>query len=212
MICKLLLLNTGRLIVTYQGCVGDQAAFQLLCGWDEAHHMNCRSSGLAACIDSCRAIRYIILSRFICCRDKLFPESAVRNVIYQVLQGLAFMHKHGKQVASCHYPPWKGDIVFGLSLCPSVRPGRFFSHFVRVTPSTVFITHKQNLYHLKAGCLVCVMGWRGPFFGAPPKFWRDRSLKTVQNHKFQFLERHKSKNFGLRNAIPIPYESPASFV
>lgn len=28
-------------------------------------------------------------------RDKLFPESVVRNIIYQVLQGLAFMHKHG---------------------------------------------------------------------------------------------------------------------
>ena len=30
------------------------------------------------------------------CRDKLFPESSVRNVIYQVMQGLAFMHKNGK--------------------------------------------------------------------------------------------------------------------
>ncbi|XP_025110693.1 serine/threonine-protein kinase ICK-like [Pomacea canaliculata] len=28
-------------------------------------------------------------------RDKLLPESVVRNVIYQVLQGLTFMHKHG---------------------------------------------------------------------------------------------------------------------
>ncbi|KAK2143965.1 hypothetical protein LSH36_796g00047 [Paralvinella palmiformis] len=28
-------------------------------------------------------------------RDKLFPESSIRNIIYQVLQGLAFMHKHG---------------------------------------------------------------------------------------------------------------------
>ncbi|CAG5096497.1 Similar to Mak: Serine/threonine-protein kinase MAK (Mus musculus) [Cotesia congregata] len=28
-------------------------------------------------------------------RDKLFPEPIVRNMIYQVLQGLAFMHKHG---------------------------------------------------------------------------------------------------------------------
>lgn len=28
-------------------------------------------------------------------RDKLFPESVIRNVIYQILQGLAFMHKHG---------------------------------------------------------------------------------------------------------------------
>ena len=30
------------------------------------------------------------------CRDKLLPESAIRNVIYQILQGMAFIHKHGK--------------------------------------------------------------------------------------------------------------------
>jgi len=28
-------------------------------------------------------------------RDKLFPESAVRNIMYQIMQGLAFMHKTG---------------------------------------------------------------------------------------------------------------------
>lgn len=28
-------------------------------------------------------------------RDKLFPESVIRNMMYQVLQGLAFMHRHG---------------------------------------------------------------------------------------------------------------------
>lgn len=28
-------------------------------------------------------------------RDKPFPEPVLRNIIYQVLQGLAFMHKHG---------------------------------------------------------------------------------------------------------------------
>ncbi|EDO41147.1 predicted protein, partial [Nematostella vectensis] len=28
-------------------------------------------------------------------RDKLLPESVIRNVIYQILQGLAFIHKHG---------------------------------------------------------------------------------------------------------------------
>lgn len=28
-------------------------------------------------------------------RDKLIPESMIRNIIYQVLQGLAFIHKHG---------------------------------------------------------------------------------------------------------------------
>ncbi|XP_054676334.1 serine/threonine-protein kinase ICK isoform X4 [Grus americana] len=28
-------------------------------------------------------------------RNKLFPESTVRNIMYQILQGLAFIHKHG---------------------------------------------------------------------------------------------------------------------
>ncbi|KAK7100797.1 serine/threonine-protein kinase ICK-like isoform X3 [Littorina saxatilis] len=28
-------------------------------------------------------------------RDKLLPESVIRNIMYQVIQGLSFMHKHG---------------------------------------------------------------------------------------------------------------------
>ncbi len=28
-------------------------------------------------------------------RDKFFPESRVRNWCYQILQGLAYCHKHG---------------------------------------------------------------------------------------------------------------------
>ncbi|XP_040839485.1 serine/threonine-protein kinase ICK isoform X1 [Ochotona curzoniae] len=28
-------------------------------------------------------------------RNKLFPESSIRNIMYQILQGLAFIHKHG---------------------------------------------------------------------------------------------------------------------
>ena len=28
-------------------------------------------------------------------RNKYFPESVVRNIMYQVLQGLAYMHKNG---------------------------------------------------------------------------------------------------------------------
>ena len=61
--------------------------------------------------------------------------------------------------------PMKRDIVFGLS----VR--HVLSDFVRVSPPTVFITHKPNLYHLKAKCLECVM--RGSRFPYPVKFWRD---------------------------------------
>ena len=52
----------------------------------------------------------------------------------------------------------------------------------------------------------------GSVFFVPPKFRQNRSLKTSQNHKFQFFELYKSKSFGSRNAIPIPYESPAQFV
>jgi protein kinase len=28
-------------------------------------------------------------------RDKHFPEAKIRNIMYQIFQGLAFMHKHG---------------------------------------------------------------------------------------------------------------------
>ena len=28
-------------------------------------------------------------------RDRHFPEASIRNVMYQLFQGLAFMHKHG---------------------------------------------------------------------------------------------------------------------
>ena len=102
-----------------------------------------------------------------------------------------------------YYPSWKGDIVFSLSVCP----GRSFSHFVRVTPPTVFITHNQTYTIWKLG--VWSVSW---VFSYPPKFRRIRSLKTAQNHKFQFLERQKSKSFRPRDAIPIPYESLASVV
>ena len=29
-------------------------------------------------------------------RDRLFPETNVRNMVFQMLQGLAYMHKLGK--------------------------------------------------------------------------------------------------------------------
>ena len=29
-------------------------------------------------------------------RTKAFPEATVRNIVYQILQGLGFMHQHGE--------------------------------------------------------------------------------------------------------------------
>ncbi|KAK2533966.1 Ick [Columba guinea] len=37
-------------------------------------------------------------------RNKLFPESTVRNIMYQILQGLAFIHKHAREIRS--RPPY----------------------------------------------------------------------------------------------------------
>ncbi|KAF1668329.1 Serine/threonine-protein kinase MAK, partial [Aptenodytes patagonicus] len=37
-------------------------------------------------------------------RHKLFPESVIRNMMYQILQGLAFIHKHGRELRS--QPPY----------------------------------------------------------------------------------------------------------
>ena len=108
----------------------------------------------------------------------------------------------------CYLSPMKSGYCFRF-VCLSGTLFVLILCSYRFSP-TGFITHKQNLYHLKAGCLECVMG--GSIFLFPPKFWRNRSLKTAQNHKFQFLERHKSKSFRPRDAIPIPYESPASVV
>ena len=42
-------------------------------------------------------------------RDRHFPESKIRNIMYQIFQGLAFMHKHGffhskgKQNTQCNH-------------------------------------------------------------------------------------------------------------
>lgn len=55
-------------------------------------------------------------------RDRLFPETSVRNVIFQILQGLAYMHKLGKKVQS------------------------FCSFFLRVTHGSVFTHYCRELW------------------------------------------------------------------
>ena len=52
----------------------------------------------------------------LCC-ELFIAFSRVQYVIFFLLITfkLRFGHKR------VHYPPWKGDIVFGLSVCPSVR-------------------------------------------------------------------------------------------
>jgi len=61
-------------------------------------------------------------------RDRHFPESKIRNMIYQMLQGLAFMHKHGffHRDVKPENMLSKGDIIkvadFGLAREIRSRP------------------------------------------------------------------------------------------
>ena len=80
-------------------------------------------------------------------------------------------------------------------VCPS---GTLFSHFVRVTPPIAFITHKQNLYHLQAGCLGCVMG--GQFFRTPQNFGEIGLWKRpkITNSNFWSVTSRRVLGLGMR--------------
>ena len=97
-------------------------------------------------------------------------------------------------------------------VCLSVCPGRSFSHFVRVTPPTVFITHTPNLYHLKAECLECVMG--GPFFRTPKisaKYVSENGPKS-QIPIFGASQVKEIILYPEINSIPVPYKNHAFVV
>ena len=77
--------------------------------------------------------------------------------------------------------------------CPSVCPGRFFS--ARNSSHTFYHTQSKPISYERVSYKA------GVHFSVNPKFRRGGSLKTARNHKFQFLERHKSMSFWRRTAI-----------
>ena len=113
--------------------------------------------------------------------------------------------------------PVKGDIVFGLSVCLFVCPsvclsGTLYFSFCARNSSYSFHHTQTKLIPCESWLSGVCHRVGGSVFSYPPKFRQNRSLKTAQNHKFQFLERHKSKSFRPRDAIYIPHDSPASVV
>lgn len=42
------------------------------------------------------------LSSLSSCRTRLFTESSLRNIMFQILQGLAFIHKQGTLIYNCY--------------------------------------------------------------------------------------------------------------
>ncbi|KHJ77671.1 hypothetical protein OESDEN_22709, partial [Oesophagostomum dentatum] len=52
------------------------------------------------------------------CRDRYFPEGVIRNIIYQILQGLAFMHRNGKLCLLANFIPiLKGFLMRFDQIC-----------------------------------------------------------------------------------------------
>ena len=43
-----------------------------------------------------QVLNIVMFAFILISRDRLFPESVVRNISYQMLQGVAFMHKNGR--------------------------------------------------------------------------------------------------------------------
>jgi hypothetical protein len=57
-------------------------------------------------------------------RDRAMPEATVRNIMYQIFQGLAFMHKHGffhRCVAECVSGGLMGRALVKISYFPPLR-------------------------------------------------------------------------------------------
>ena len=47
----------------------------------------------------------LVFSHFAAAReDKMFSENEIRNILFQVLSGLAFVHKHGKRAFLFPFP------------------------------------------------------------------------------------------------------------
>lgn len=84
-----------RKVRAHQACIYSQA-FHQLCAQSYFcdvilqcfyYHRECEND-LSQIESSCVGLRS--------CRNKLFPESVVRNMTFQILQGLSFIHKHGR--------------------------------------------------------------------------------------------------------------------
>ena len=88
-------------------------------------------------------------------------------------------------------PAKRRDIVLNLSVCSSVHHALFL-FCALVDSETSQPTTMKPIPYESWGSGLCHRGVR---FSCPPKFRRDRPLKTAENHIFQFLELHNSKSF-----------------
>lgn len=70
-------------------------------------------------------------------RNKLFPESVIRNITFQILQGLSFIHKHGRLL-------YQNSDIFCLTKLNGSMGVRLHLHFLLTIMIFVLIALTQN--------------------------------------------------------------------
>ena len=82
--------------------------------------------------------------------DKVFPEHMIRNMMYQVLQGLAFMHKHG---------------YFHRDMKPGMIANALFCQGQLYYPKTeMSILYADKMSPLFQEVIVCIASWSLAWF------------------------------------------------
>ena len=59
------------------------------------HSLHSSLQSLETCLPLLLSVQECNLYQLMKDRDKFFPESRIRNWCYQIIQGLAYIHKHG---------------------------------------------------------------------------------------------------------------------
>ena len=81
-------------------------------------------------------------------------------------------------------PAKRRDIVLNLSVCPSVCPSVRHALFLFCAPIDSETTQPTTMKHIPYESWGPGLCHRGSVFSCPPKFRRDRPLKTAENRVF----------------------------
>ncbi|NXC75129.1 MAK kinase, partial [Anhinga anhinga] len=119
-------------------------------------------------------------------RNKLFPESVIRNMMYQILQGLAFIHKHGffhrdmkPENLLCIGPELVKIADFGLAR--ELRSQPPYTDYV----STRWYLHKIQFDLIRQRYIVLVLFCYSFFFPLKQSDWPEGyHLASAMNFRF----------------------------
>lgn len=90
--------------------------------------------------------------RFYVYRKKLFPESVIRNISFQILQGLSFIHKHGRCTVFSSWPESVRECGFILQDSLTISNVKGMSIFKNLTSKQGH--HTLNYFNQRSKTLV----------------------------------------------------------